>query len=184
MMKKIIPFLPRIIGLISIIIGVLYFNQVFGQSVVLILIGAVLLFSKQKTLDFGTDKFAESLKFGKSYLLALMYDVLFLVGLIVITVVFDKVMGWTASQLVLNKDSVAGMQASISSIVSFLIKGPIALLVFLILFVLIFFFIFGVYSITKNKGYRVISIFLFVVNVYFALFVSACASMSISGVWL
>ena len=55
---------------------------------------------------------------------------------------------------------------------------------YFILFVLIFFFIFGVYSIVKNKGYRAISIFLFVVNVYFALFVSACASMSISGVWL
>ena len=55
---------------------------------------------------------------------------------------------------------------------------------YFILFVLIFFFIFGVFSIVKNKGYRKISIFLYIVNIYFALFVFACASMSIAGAWL
>jgi len=137
-LSKALPYLPRIIGLITMLIGILYFNQVFMQSIVFILIGAILLFSPKRILNEGTDKFAESLKFGKSYLMALMYDILFLVSLITLSLVVNKIIGWSASQLVLDKSTVQGMQNSISSITGFFIQGPIALLAFVVLFILIF----------------------------------------------
>ena len=55
---------------------------------------------------------------------------------------------------------------------------------YFVLAVLALFLIYGVYRCFKNKGYRILTIILFVINLYFALFVSFCAGMSITGDWL
>jgi hypothetical protein len=56
--------------------------------------------------------------------------------------------------------------------------------VYFVVFVLAVFLIYGIYCCFKNRGYRIPTIIFFAVNIYFALFVSLCAVMSITGDWL
>lgn len=55
---------------------------------------------------------------------------------------------------------------------------------YFVLAALVLFLIYGVYRCIKNKGYRIPTTILFVINIYLALFVSFCAGMSITGDWL
>ncbi len=55
---------------------------------------------------------------------------------------------------------------------------------YVILALLVGFCVYGIYRIIKNRGYRILTIILFLVNAYFAVMVTFCAGMSITGVWL
>jgi hypothetical protein len=49
---------------------------------------------------------------------------------------------------------------------------------------IIAFICFGVFQLFKNKNWRIFTFFYFVINLYFCLFISFMAGMSISGTWL
>jgi hypothetical protein len=53
-----------------------------------------------------------------------------------------------------------------------------------VLWSLILFIVYGLYQLFKNVGYRRFTAVYFLINLWFALFISFVAGMSISGVWL
>lgn len=55
---------------------------------------------------------------------------------------------------------------------------------YFVIFVFAVFLIYGIYCCFKNKGHRIPTMVFFAANIYFALFVSFCALMSITGDWL